>query len=46
MIQFQGFKPEAMKKIAGSLGYNGDMNGFQSYLDQNQDKQQKMNEYM
>ena len=29
MIQFQGFKPESMPKIANSLGYNGDMQGFQ-----------------
>jgi len=46
MIQFQGFKPESMPKIASSLGYNGDMQGFQQYLDQNKDKQDMMNQYM
>ena len=46
MIQFQGFKPESMPKIANSLGYNGDMQGFQQYLDQNKDKQDIMNQYM
>lgn len=46
MIQFQGFKPESMPKIANSLGYNGDMQGFQQYLDQNKDKQDMMNMYM
>ena len=46
MIQFQGFKPESMPKIANSLGYNGNMQGFQQYLDQNKDKQDMMNQYM
>ena len=35
-----------MPKIANSLGYNGDMQGFQQYLDQNKDKQDMMNQYM
>ena len=34
MIQFQGFKPEAQKRIAGTLGYNGDMSKFDSFLEQ------------
>jgi len=42
---FGGFKPEAMQRIAGSLGYQGDMSGFNSYLDNNPDKKQKMNMY-
>ena len=46
MIQFQGFKPESMPKIANSLGYKGDMQNFQQYLDQNKDKQDMMNQYM
>ena len=45
-MQFQGFKPEAMPKIANSLGYQGDMQGFQQYLDQNEDKKQIMDQYM
>ena len=45
MMQFKGFKPEAMQRIAGTLGYQGDMNGFNSYLNQNPDKMSKMNMY-
>ena len=35
MMQFKGFKPEAMNRIAGSLGYMGDMNNFDQYLQSN-----------
>ena len=42
---FGGFKPDAMKRIANSLGYTGDMSGFQSYLNNNPDKQNQMNQY-
>jgi hypothetical protein len=45
MIQFQGFKPEAMQRIAGTLGYQGDMSGFNDYLNQNPDKMNQMNMY-
>ena len=45
MIQFQGFKPEAQKRIAGKLGYTGDMSNFDGYLEQNPDAKQKMNMY-
>jgi hypothetical protein len=45
MIQFKGFKPNAMQKIAGQLGYQGDMNGFNDYLSSNPDKQEAMNMY-
>ena len=31
-IQFQGFKPEAMQRIAGTLGYKGDMKKFKDFL--------------
>ena len=44
-MQFKGFKPEAMQRIAGTLGYQGDMNGFNTYLNQNPDKMSKMNMY-
>ena len=37
---FGGFKPQAMQRIAGSLGYTGDMVGFDSYLNSNPDKKQ------
>lgn len=43
--QFSGFKPEAMQRIANSLGYQGDMNGFPQYLQQNPLMMQKMNQY-
>jgi hypothetical protein len=45
MMQFKGFKPEAMQRIAGALGYQGNMNGFNDYLLQNPDKMQQMNMY-
>jgi hypothetical protein len=45
MIQFKGFKPQAMQRIAGKLGYQGDMNGFNDYLNQNPDKMSTMNMY-
>ena len=45
MIQFQGFKPEAQKRIAGTLGYNGDMSKFDSFLEQNPEAKQKMDTY-
>jgi len=45
MIQFKGFKPEAMQRIAGTLGYQGDMNGFNEYLQKNPDKNDTLNMY-
>ena len=45
MMQFKGFKPEAMQRIAGTLGYQGEMNGFEDYLNQNPDKKNTMNMY-
>ena len=44
-MQFKGFKPEAMQRIAGTLGYQGDMNGFNDYLNQNPDKMNMINMY-
>ena len=38
---FGGFKPEAMQRIAGSLGYQGDMAGFDGYLNANPDKNKR-----
>ena len=43
--RFGGFKPQAMQRIAGSLGYTGDMVGFDSYLAANPDKKQQMDRY-
>ena len=44
-MQFQGFKPEAQKRIAGKLGYTGDMSNFNGYLQQNPEANNKMNMY-
>ena len=44
-MQFQGFKPEAQKRIASTLGYTGDMSNFNGYLEQNPDAKQKMDMY-
>lgn len=45
MMQFKGFKPQAMQRIAGTMGYQGDMSGFNTFLQQNPDKMQMMNMY-
>ncbi len=45
MMQFKGFKPDAMNRIAGSLGYTGDMNNFDQYLQGNPSAMQKMDSY-
>lgn len=42
---FKGFKPQAMNKIAGAMGYRGDMNQFQQYVDQDPARQKQMNMY-
>ena len=42
MAIFRGFKPQAMQKIAGRLGYTGSMANFDSYLEQNPDKKREM----
>ena len=44
-MQFQGFKPEAMQRIAGTLGYDGDMSQFDGYLEGNPEAKQKMGMY-
>jgi len=45
MMQFKGFKPDAMSRIAGSLGYQGDMNNFDQFLQSNPSAMQKMDSY-
>ena len=42
MMQFQGFKPEAMNRIAKALGHEGDMGGFQDFLEKNPEKKDMM----
>jgi len=46
MMQFQGFKPESLQRIAGTLGYQGDMNSFEQYLMDNPDKKKTMDGYI
>ena len=46
MAQLAGFKESGMRKIADRMGYTGPMTGFQSYLQENPDKQQMMNSYV
>ena len=38
MLQFQGFKPAAMQRMAKSIGFEGDMQEFNKFLDDNPDK--------
>ena len=45
MAMFKAFKPSGMEKIARSMGYQGNMQGFQSFLAQDPMRQQKMNDY-
>ena len=34
---FKGFKPQAVEKIANKMGYQGSMQNFDNYLQQNPD---------
>ena len=45
MLQFQGFKPAAMQRMAKTMGYSGDMKEFDKFLSDNPDKQDQMNVY-
>jgi len=45
MAMFKGFKPQGMQKIASRMGYAGRMEEFDSYLQQNPDKQREMITY-
>jgi hypothetical protein len=45
MMQFKAFKPEAMNKIAKTMGYSGDMSKFQEFIEQDPQRQQQMNMY-
>jgi hypothetical protein len=42
MAMFTGFKPQGLQKIASKMGYAGRMEEFDSYLQQNPDKQREM----
>ena len=45
MAMFKAFKPAAMNKIAQAMGYQGDMNQFQQFIEQDPARQQQMNMY-
>src|SRR6056300_1179534 len=45
MAMFKGFKPQGLQKIANRMGYTGSLEGFDTYLQQNPDKQNMMNMY-
>ena len=42
---FKAFKPSGMEKIARSMGYQGNMQGFQDFLAQNPMRQQRMQQF-
>ena len=44
-MQFQGFKPQAMERIAGTLGYQGDMGKFKDFLQSDPEAQMKFNDF-
>ena len=39
---FKGFKPQGLQKIASKMGYAGEMEKFDQYLEQNPAKQREM----
>jgi hypothetical protein len=45
MAMFKAFKPAAMNKIAQAMGYQGDMNQFQQFIEGDPQRQQQMNMY-
>ena len=42
MAIFKGFKPQGMQKIANKMGYQGSMENFDNYLEQNPNKKREM----
>ncbi len=45
MAVFKAFKPEAMNKIAKSMGYTGNMGEFQNYIEQDPARQARMEQF-
>ena len=45
MAAFKAFKPSGMEKIARSMGYKGNMKGFNNYLSKNPSLQKRMQGY-
>ena len=42
MAVFKAFKPEAMNKIAQSMGFSGNMREFESFIEQDPARQARM----
>ena len=45
MAVFRAFKPEAMNKIAKSMGYTGNMSQFQDFIEQDPARQARMDQF-
>jgi len=45
MMQFKAFKPEALNKIAGAMGYQGDMSQFQQFVEGDPQRKAQMQKY-
>jgi len=45
MMQFKAFKPQALNKIAGAMGYQGDMSQFQKFIEEDPQRKAQMDRY-
>tara|TARA_R100000697_G_scaffold29807_2_gene39529 strand:+ start:192 stop:2633 length:2442 start_codon:yes stop_codon:yes gene_type:complete len=45
MLQFKGFKPNALNKIAGAMGYKGDMSKFKEFVEGDETRKKQMQQY-
>ena len=45
MMQFKAFKPQALNKIAGAMGYQGDMSQFQQFVEEDPQRKAQMDSY-
>ncbi|BCV03499.1 MAG: hypothetical protein CM15mV68_330 [uncultured marine virus] len=45
MMQFKAFKPQALNKIAGAMGYKGDMSKFQQFVESDPQRKAQMDGY-
>ena len=45
MMQFKAFKPQALNKIAGAMGYQGDMSQFQQFVEGDPQRKAQMDRY-
>ena len=44
-MQFKAFKPQALNKIAGAMGYKGDMSKFQEFVESDPQRKAQMDGY-